>query len=101
MIGRTSAYALAVTCSGAGQAAKSAGDLGRAVETVAFHDPVAGKHLLSLGVRAVCHERHAVLRAKASGVHRCGKCPGLDQLAGLNKLGVEGLHEGAHCRELL
>ena len=61
MIARTSAYALATTCSARDN--RPAGRrFGRAVETVTFHDPIAGEHLLGLGVRTVGDERHAPLR---------------------------------------
>ena len=78
-----------------------AGDLGRPVEAGAFHDPVAGEHLLGLGVRTVGDERHAVLSAETSGVHRRREGPGLDELASLGQFGVEGPHESGHCREVL
>ena len=89
MIGRTSAYALATTCSGAGQPGSRP-----AIS-------VAGEHLLGLGVRTVGDERHAPLRAQTSSVHRRGQRSGLHELSGVGQLGVEGLHKGAHRRKVL
>ncbi len=67
-IGRTSTYhSWQRRASGCGELDQPGGDLGRPVEALAVHDPVAGEHLLGLGVRPVGHHRHAVLAAGSAG----------------------------------